>query len=142
MTSVCRLETVKIIDFMQVKRYRYVQHLSSQLMGKLQPDKTLWDAIKALFPAVTVSGIEKSQAIEWIDLLEEEPRGLYAGGLGWINSQGQVDLAIPIRSACQYHDQVYLNAGAGIMAESIPEQEALECLSKMNTMLQNLVLKS
>jgi salicylate synthetase len=62
--------------------------------------------------------------------------------LGWINSQGQVDLAIPIRSACQYQDQVYLNAGAGIMAESIPEQEALECLSKMNTMLKNLILKT
>lgn len=142
MHSVCQPETVKIQDFMQVKRYRYVQHLSSQVMGQLQPSKTLWDAIKALFPAVTVSGIQKSQAIAWIDRLEEEPRGLYAGGLGWINSQGQVDLAIPIRSACQYQDQVYLNAGAGIMAESIPEQEALECLSKMNTMLKNLVLKT
>ncbi len=142
MNGVCQPDTVKIQDFMQVKRYRYVQHLSSQVVGELQPNKTLWDAIKALFPAVTVSGIQKSQAIAWIDRLEDEPRGLYAGGLGWINSQGQVDLAIPIRSACQYQDQVYLNAGAGIMAESIPEQEADECLSKMNTMLKNLVLKS
>jgi len=142
MQSVCQPETIKIQDFMQVKPYRYVQHLSSQVLGQLQPNKTLWDAIKALFPAVTVSGIQKSQAIAWIDQLEEEPRGLYAGGLGWINSQGRVDLAIPIRSACQYQDQVYLNAGAGIMAESIPEQEALECLTKMNTMLKNLVLKS
>ncbi len=142
MTLVCNPETIKIQDFMQIKKYRYVQHLSSRIMGQLQPNKTLWDALKVLFPAVTVSGIEKHQAIEWIDLLEEEPRGLYAGAVGWINSQGQADLAIPIRSAYQYADRVYLNAGAGIMAESIPEQEALECFNKMNTMLQSLVLKT
>ncbi|MGB3535151.1 MAG: salicylate synthase [Microcoleaceae cyanobacterium] len=142
MRSICQPETIKIQDFMQVKQYRYVQHLSSQVIGQLQPQKTPWDAIKALFPAVTVSGIEKAAAIAAIDQLEDEARGLYAGGLGWINSQGQADLAIPIRSAYQYLDQVYLNAGAGIMAESIAEQEADECLSKMNTMLNNLVLKN
>ena len=142
MRQICQPDTIKIQDFMQVKRYRYVQHLSSQVTGELQPNKTPWDAIKALFPAVTVSGIEKAQAIAWIDRLEDEPRGLYAGGVGWINAQGQGDLAIPIRSACQYQDQVHLNAGAGIMAESIPEQEAAECLSKMNTMLNNLVVNS
>jgi salicylate synthetase len=142
MRQICQPDTIKIQDFMQVKQYRYVQHLSSQMTGQLQPNKTPWDAIRALFPAVTVSGIDKAQAIAWIDRLETEPRGLYAGGLGWINQQGQGDLAIPIRSAYQYLDQVHLNAGAGIMAESIPEQEALECLSKMNTMLNNLVLKN
>ncbi len=142
MESFCIPKTIQIRDFMQVKKYRYVQHISSQVLGEIRPDKTLWDALKALFPAVTVSGIEKHQAIEWIDRLEDEPRGIYAGAIGWINSKNQVDLAIPIRSAYQYKDWIHLNAGAGIMAESIPQREYIECRNKMNTILTNLVLKN
>jgi salicylate synthetase len=110
--------------------------------GELQPGKTLWDALKVLFPGITVSGINKQGALEWIDRLETEPRGLYAGGIGWINSQGTADLAIAIRSAYQYDDTIHFNAGAGIVAESVPESEYLESVNKMNTMLTNLVLKS
>ena len=135
------LGTVKIFDFMQVKKYRYVQHLSSRVTGQLKSDKTLWDALKVLFPGVTVSGIDKSQALEWIDRLEDEPRGIYAGAIGWINSNGLVDLALAIRSVYQYGDWIYLNAGAGIVAESLPEQEYIESVNKMNTILSCLVLK-
>jgi salicylate synthetase len=96
---------------------------------------------EVLFPGITVSGIDKVKALEWIDRLEEEPRGLYAGGIGWIDSSGTSDLAIALRSVYQYGDDVYLNAGAGIVAESVPKMEYIESVNKMNIMLTNLVLK-
>ncbi|WP_413163697.1 anthranilate synthase component I family protein [Capilliphycus salinus ALCB114379] len=142
MREICIENTVQILDFMQVKQYPYVQHLSSHVVGRLQRDKTPWDALKALFPAITVSGIEKSQAIAWIDRLEDTPRGIYAGAIGWLNREGQADFAIPIRSAYQYGNSIHLNAGAGIMGESIPQREYIECGNKMNTILTNLVLKT
>lgn len=139
--SVCDSDTVRVFDFMEVKKYRCVQHLSSRVGGELKSDKTLWDALKVLFPGITVSGIDKQSALVWIDRLESEPRGLYAGGIGWVDSQGTADLAIAIRSAYQYDDCIYFNAGAGIVSESVPETEYLESVNKMNTMLTNLVLK-
>ncbi len=139
--SICLPETVRVLNFMEVKQYRCVQHLSSKVGGQLKADKTLWDALKVLFPGITVSGIDKEKALEWIDRLEEEPRGIYAGGIGWVNSQGEADIAIAIRSAYQYGDCINLNAGAGIVAESVPQDEYLESVNKMNTMLNNLVLK-
>jgi salicylate synthetase len=140
--ALCVPETVRVFDFMEVKQYRCVQHLSSRVGGELQPDQTLWDALKVLFPGITVSGINKQAALKWIDRLETEPRGLYAGGIGWIDSRGTADLAIAIRSAYQYGDTIHFNAGAGIVAESVPEHEYVESVNKMNTMLTNLVLKS
>ena len=134
-------ETVQIVNFMEVKQYRCVQHLSSRVGGQLKANNTLWDALKVLFPGITVSGINKEKALKWIDRLEEEPRGIYAGGIGWINSQGEADIAIAIRSVYQYDDRIYLNAGAGIVAESVPQNEYIESVNKMNTMLNNLVLK-
>ena len=139
--AVCVPETVKILNFMEVKQYRCVQHLSSRVGGQLKADNSLWDALKVLFPGITVSGINKEKALEWIDRLEEEPRGIYAGGIGWVNSQGEADIAIAIRSVFQYGDCIQLNAGAGIVAESVSENEYIESVNKMNTMLNNLVLK-
>jgi len=139
--AVCVPETVRILNFMEVKQYRCVQHLSSRVGGQLKVDNTLWDALKVLFPGITVSGISKEKALEWIDHLEEEPRGIYAGGIGWVNSQGEADIAIAIRSVYQYGDHIQLNAGAGIVAESVPQDEYIESVNKMNTMLNNLVLK-
>ncbi len=140
--SLCLSGSVQVFNFMEVKKYRCVQHLSSRVGGQLKPGKTLWDALKVLFPGITVSGINKEQALKWIDRLEDEPRGIYAGGIGWVDSNGTADLAIAIRSVYQYGDKIYLNAGAGIVAESIPEKEYIESVNKMNTMLTNLVLKS
>lgn len=141
MSSVCLPETVHVFDFMEVKKYRCVQHLSSRVGGLLQPGKTLWDSMKVLFPGITVSGINKKCALEWIDRLEDEPRGIYAGAIGWVDSSGASDLAIAIRSVYQYGDTIHLNAGAGIVAESIPQNEYTESVNKMNTMLDCLVLK-
>lgn len=140
-TSLCLPETVRVFDFMEVKKYRCVQHLSSRVGGQLQPNNTLWDALKVLFPGITVSGIDKEQALKWIDRLEDEPRGIYAGGIGWVDSSGAADIAIAIRSVYQYGNKIHLNAGAGIVAESVPEKEYIESVNKMNTMLNNLVLE-
>ena len=140
--SLCLPETVQISNNMEVKKYRCVQHLSSQVGGCLKPEHTLWDALKVLFPGITVSGIDKAQALEWIDRLEDEPRGIYAGGIGWVDSNNTADLAIAIRSVYQYGDSIYLNAGAGIVAESVPQKEYMESVNKMNTMLTNIVLQS
>jgi salicylate synthetase len=138
--SFCVPETVRIQDFMEIKKYRYVQHLSSRVGGKLKENKTLWDAMKVLFPGITVSGINKKQALAWIDELEDEPRGLYGGAIGWVDSKGGTDLAIAIRSIYQYKNQICFNAGAGIVGESIPEHEYFESVNKMSTMLSALVL--
>jgi salicylate synthetase len=140
--QVCQPETVQVFDFMEVKKYRTVQHLSSRVGGQLKTDKSLWDALKVLFPGITVSGINKKAALEWIDRLEDKPRGLYAGGIGWVDSDGTADIAIAIRSAYQYGDNVQLNAGAGIVGESVPEREYIESVNKMNTMLSNIVMES
>ncbi|NEP61385.1 MAG: salicylate synthase [Symploca sp. SIO2G7] len=141
-TSFCQPETVKVFNFMEVKKYRCVQHLSSRVGGQLKEGKTLWDALKVLFPGITVSGIDKQKALDWIGRLENEPRGIYAGGIGWVDSNGELDLAIAIRSVYQYGNQICLNAGAGIVAESIPQNEYIESVNKMNTMLKNVVLQN
>ncbi|MEA5628296.1 salicylate synthase [Nostoc sp. UHCC 0251] len=141
-TSLCSPETVRVFDFMEVKKYRCVQHLSSRVGGKLLPRYSLWDALKVLFPGITVSGIDKEQALAWIDRLEDEPRGIYAGGIGWVDSNGAADIAIAIRSVYQYGNRIHLNAGAGIVAESVPQKEYIESVNKMNTMLNNLVLEA
>ncbi|YAF94026.1 MAG: anthranilate synthase component I family protein [Nodularia sp. CChRGM 3473] len=142
MASLCLPGSIQVFNFMEVKKYRCVQHLSSRVSGQIKPGNTLWDALKVLFPGITVSGIDKEKALEWIERLEDEPRGIYAGAMGWVDSNGTADLAIAIRSVYQYGTNIYLNAGAGIVAESVPETEYMESVNKMNTMLTNLVLKS
>jgi salicylate synthetase len=139
--SLCVEGTTRIFDFMQVKKYRTVQHLSSRAGGQLKPGYTLWDGLKALFPGITVSGIDKASALAWIDRLEDHPRGVYAGGLGWIDSNGAADIAITLRSIFQYGKQVVFQAGAGIVAESKPKYEYMETVNKMKTMLSYLVME-
>ena len=138
--SVCDPASVRVHDFMEVKKFRCVQHLSSRVSGKLAPGRTLWDALRVLFPGVTVSGIPKAPALRWISESEAEPRGIYAGAVGYVDERGRADLAIAIRSAFQYGRTVHLNAGAGIVAESKPDFEYIESVNKMNTMLSQIVL--
>ena len=139
-SSVCTRDSVRIHDFMEIKKFRCVQHLSSRVSGTLRPECTLWDALRVLFPGVTVSGIPKAQALRWIGEVESEPRGIYAGAVGWVDGRGRADLAIAIRSAFQYGNHLHLNAGAGVVAESVPEREYVESVNKMNTMLSQVVM--
>ncbi len=134
MSSVCMPDTVRIYDFMQIKKYRCVQHLSTNISGRLKPDWTVFDALRKLFPAITVSGVPKAAALREIGLIENVPRGIYAGAIGWFDDEGRADLALAIRSAFQYGPSIYLNAGAGIIAESQEQLEYVESCNKMKTM--------
>jgi salicylate synthetase len=106
----------------------------------LAAGRDCWDAIRALFPAVTVSGIPKPEALHWIAALEGQPRGLYGGAVGWVDSRGRLDLALAIRTAFQYGQEFQLAAGAGIIAESVPEREYTESVMKMSTIAEQVVL--
>jgi salicylate synthetase len=140
--TVCRPRTVHVRRFMEVKKFHCVQHLSSHVAGRLQPGRAAWDAVRAVFPAVTVSGVPKAAALEWIGALEGRPRGLYGGAVGWIDDRGSLDLALAIRTVFQYGDSFELAAGAGILAESQPEREYAESVMKMNTMAGQIVLSN
>jgi len=142
MSRVCHAESVRIYDFMDVKQFRCVQHLSSRVSGDLRPGFTTWDAAKTLFPAITVSGVDKAAAVQAIAELEDDPRGVYGGAVGWIDREGAADLCLAIRSVYGYGRQTVLNAGAGIVAESVPEREYVESVNKMKTMASHLVLSS
>ncbi|HET9959532.1 MAG TPA: salicylate synthase [Polyangiaceae bacterium] len=142
MSRVCHAETVRIYDFMDVKQFRCVQHLSSRVSGQLKAGFTTWDAAKILFPAITVSGVDKAAALKAIGQLEEGPRGVYGGAVGWIDQSGAADLCLAIRSVYGYDQRTVLNAGAGIVAESRPEMEYMESVNKMKTMATHVTLAS
>lgn len=132
--TVCQQGTVSIRNMAHVQQYRTVQHLASQISGQLAPSKTSWDALQAIFPGVTVSGISKAAAIAWIDRLEQTPRGLYAGAIGWMSQDGSADLAIAIRTIFQRGSRTIFQAGAGIVLDSDPTDEYEETWHKMQTM--------
>lgn len=141
-TAVCRPGSVRIEDFMEVRRFRFVQHLSSRVSGRLLDGRTSWDALSALFPGITVSGLDKLSALTWIDRLEDGARGPYAGVVGWIDAHGAADFAIALRSAFEYGGAIHVSAGAGIVAESAPDLEYGESQSKMSAMLHSLVMQT
>ncbi len=139
--SVCKPGSVSIRDYMRVASFRTVQHLSSKISGSLKDGQTLWDGLRALFPGVTVSGIDKRSAIEKIAAYEGKARGLYGGCVGWVDSDGASDLALALRSAFEDDHGVVISAGAGIVAESIPGREYEETVHKMKTIHSQLVLR-
>lgn len=138
--SICRLGSVSIKPFMEIAPFRTVQHLLSSVSGRLIAGLTLWDGLRALFPGVTVSGIDKQSAIEKVAELERRARGAYAGCVGWVDSSGTSDFAISLRSAFEDANGATMSAGAGIIAESIPEREYQETELKMRTIQTELVL--
>jgi salicylate synthetase len=139
--SVCLAQSVCVRGLAHIQKYRTVQHLASRLSGVLAPPHTVWDALRALFPGVTVSGIAKPAALEWIVRLEPTPRGMYAGAVGWVASTGAADLAIAIRTIFQRGQRVLFQAGAGIVADSDPRDEYEETWHKMQTMWPYMVRK-
>lgn len=132
---VCEYGTVQVSDFMAVERYSHVMHLTSRVTGRLRHGLDAFDLLKATFPAGTVSGAPKVRAMEIIDELEGIRRGPYAGAVGYFGfpttaSSGNMDLCIAIRTIVMRGRQAYIQAGAGIVADSIPEQEHRECVNK------------
>ncbi len=133
---VCDYGTVQVPDFMVVERYSHVMHLVSRVVGHLHPEYDAWDLLQAAFPAGTVSGAPKVRAMEIIDELEPVRRGPYAGAVGYIGFQGNMDTCITIRTILMKGQTVYLQAGAGIVDDSIPQREWEETLHKARALGQ------
>jgi anthranilate synthase component 1 len=135
---VCKYGTVRVHDHMTVKRFSHVQHLVSHVTGHLQDDKDSYDAFKAVFPAGTVSGAPKVRAMEIIDEVEREQREAYAGAVGYFSFNGSCDFAITIRSLFVNKNKAYLQSGAGIVMDSVPEKEWMETEHKADAILSTL----
>ena len=133
---VCVPGSVSVVDFMGVERFSHVMHLVSTVTGSLAPDRTAFDALAATFPAGTLSGAPKPRAMAIIDELEPVRRGLYGGCLGYIDFAGNLDTAIAIRTALIKDGVAYVQAGAGVVADSVPAAEAQECVSKAAAVLR------
>lgn len=133
---VCKYGTVHPESLMQIKRFSHVQHIVTHVVGQLAPEKDMFDAFKAVFPAGTVSGAPKVRAMEIIDELESEARGPYAGAVGYFSFNGCCDFAIAIRSIFINGKNGFVQSGAGIVSDSIAESEFKETEHKAKAMLQ------
>ncbi|MDH3279956.1 MAG: anthranilate synthase component I [Gammaproteobacteria bacterium] len=127
---VARIGSVSVTERMLIERYSHVMHIVSNVEGKLRPGLDAVDVLRATFPAGTVSGAPKVRAMEIIDELEPEKRGIYAGAVGYISWTGNMDTAIAIRTAVITGEMLHIQAGAGIVADSIPEREWKETMNK------------
>ena len=133
---VAQTGTVKVTDNMMIERYSHVMHIVSNVEGKLKPNMDAIDVLKATFPAGTVSGAPKVRAMEIIDELEPSKRGVYAGAVGYLGFNGDMDVAIAIRTAVIKNNTLYVQAGAGIVADSIPQSEWDETQNKAKAVLR------
>ena len=136
--KVSRYGTVQVKELMKVKRFSHVQHMISHVTGILQSGFDSYDAFRALFPAGTVSGAPKLRAMEIIDELEPNFRGPYAGALGYFSTNGSCDFAITIRSIFANKSEAFIQSGAGIVMDSIPQTEWAETEQKANALLSAL----
>jgi anthranilate synthase component 1 len=135
---VARYGTVELSDVMCVERYSHVMHLCSNVTGQLQPGKTAFDALRACLPAGTLSGAPKVRAMEIIDELEPHRRGPYGGAVGYVDFTGNMDTCIALRTLVLKGQTAYLQAGAGIVYDSVPQREYEETMSKAMSLLRAL----
>lgn len=126
--------TVEVTKYMEVEYFRYVMHLTSVVKGQLLPHLTALDALKSTLPAGTVSGAPKIRAMRRIYELEQEKRGVYAGAIGYLSATGDMDFAIAIRTMILKNQKAYVQAGAGIVYDSVPENEFYETINKAKSM--------
>ena len=136
--QIAKFGSVKVAEFMQVHQFSHVQHIVSKVIGELTRNRDCFDAIRAIFPAGTVSGAPKIRAMEIIQELENESRGPYAGALGYFSKNMCADFAITIRTLVVKGNYAYIQAGAGIVADSIPEREWFETEQKASALIDAL----
>ncbi|MGT2906693.1 anthranilate synthase component I [Streptococcus dentiloxodontae] len=132
--KIAEIGSVQVTKYMEVEYFRYVMHLTSVVKGKLLPALTAMDALKSTLPAGTVSGAPKIRAMKRIYELEKEKRGVYAGAIGYLSVTGDMDFAIAIRTMVLKNQKAYVQAGAGIVYDSVPENEYYETLNKAKAM--------
>jgi len=132
---VCDYDSIKTSNMFAIEKYSHVIHMVTSVEGKLRSDKNAFDLFKATFPAGTLSGAPKIRAIEIIEDMEPEQRGPYGGALGYFDLRGNMDLCIIIRTIIAKNKNFYVQAGAGIVADSVPEREYVETQSKARGMI-------
>ncbi|CAB4417546.1 unnamed protein product [Rhizophagus irregularis] len=130
---VCQPETVKVDSLMQIEKFSHVMHIVSQVSGKLRPEKNRFDAFRSIFPASTVSGAPKIRAMELIAELEQEKRGVYAGAIGHFDFSNSIDTCLTIRTMLFKDGVAYLQAGGGIVYDSLEEDEYQETINKLKS---------
>ena len=133
---VAQIGTVAVTKYMEIEKYKYVMHIVSEVTGKLRDDAHLVDVIASSLPAGTVSGAPKIRAMQIINELEQRKRGIYAGAIGYLSASGDMDLALAIRTMVIKDEKAYVQAGAGIVYDSIPEMEYEETLNKAKALLE------
>ena len=138
--KISRFGAVQVEKFHTIERFSHVMHIGSTVRGKLREDKDALDAIEAVLPAGTLSGAPKLRACQLIAELENNKRGIYGGAIGYIDFTGNMDTCIAIRIAYQKNGRVFVRSGAGIVADSVPEQEFEECMNKARASLRALEL--
>lgn len=137
---VCDYGSVKVPEFMTIERYSHVMHIVSQVEGQLAPERSAFDLMRATFPAGTVSGAPKVRAMQLIAEMEGSQRGTYAGALGYFSYNGNLDSCITLRTALIKDGRVHVQAGAGIVADSVPAAEFQETVNKASAVLKAIEL--
>jgi anthranilate synthase component 1 len=139
---VSKVGSVKLTEKMIVERYSHVMHIVSNVTGELKEGMSAMDVLRATFPAGTVSGAPKIRAMEIIDELEPVKRGVYAGAVGYLSWSGNMDTAIAIRTAVIKDERLYIQAGAGIVADSVPAYEWKETMNKGRAVFRAVAMAS
>ena len=137
---VCQFGSVRVPEMMVIERYSHVMHIVSQVEGQIAPDKTAYDLMRATFPAGTVSGAPKIRAMQIIAHYEPTQRGFYAGALGYFGYDGNSDTCILLRTALLKDGSIHIQAGAGIVADSVPASEYQETISKASALLKAVAM--
>ncbi|WMJ88660.1 anthranilate synthase component I [Anaerocolumna sp. MB42-C2] len=134
--KIAKYGSVKVEEYMKIHRFSKVMHIASVVTGQIDESKDSCDTVAALLPAGTLSGAPKFRACEIIDELEPVSRGIYGGAIGYLDFSGNLDVCIAIRTAVKKGNKVYVQAGAGIVADSIPEKEYEECANKAGAVME------
>lgn len=137
---VCSFGTIKVPEFKTIERYSHVMHIVSQVEGQLAPERSAFDLMRATFPAGTVSGAPKVRAMQLISKMEGSQRGSYAGALGYFSYDGNLDSCITLRTALVKDGKVHIQAGAGIVADSVPAAEYQETINKASALFKAITL--
>lgn len=138
--KISKFGSVEVEKYMSIERYSKVMHIGSTVRGEIAESKDAMDAIHAVLPAGTLSGAPKLRAMEIIDELENNKRGIYGGAIGYMDFAGNLDTCIAIRIAFKKNGKVFVRSGAGIVADSVPEKEYMECINKAKAVMEALEL--
>lgn len=136
--KISKIGSVEVEKYMEIERFSHVMHIGSTVKGEIREDKDALDAVDAILPAGTLSGAPKLKACQLIYELEDNKRGIYGGAIGYIDFTGNMDTCIAIRLAFAKNGKVFVRSGAGIVADSVPENEYQECINKSKAVMQAL----